>query len=248
MSEWSLTQLLSSLHEDIQTQLEVVRKSFAHPGTKGDGSEKVWIDLLNTYLPERYSASTAHVVDSRGQFSEQIDIVVYDRQYSPFVFNYKEQVIIPAESVYAVFEAKQTMSLQMIKYAQQKIKSVRNLYRTSLPIPYAKGTYPAKALIPIIGGILTLESEWTPALGPSLRKQLNEDLDQGLLDIGCSASHGYFYYDKQTKEFSLLPQEKAATAFLFKLISTLQFSGTVPMIDIQAYSDWLLKTDLTVSR
>lgn len=241
MSEWSLTQLLTSLHEDIENQLDIVRKSFAHPGTKGDGSEKVWIDLLNAYLPERYRASTAHVVDSHGQFSEQIDIVVYDRQYSPFVFKYKEQIIIPAESVYAVFEAKQTMNSQMIKYAQQKIKSVRNLHKTSLPIPYAKGTYPAKALIPIIGGILTLESEWSPALGSSLKKHLNENLGNGLLDIGCSASHGYFHHDQKTKNFVLLPQKKAATAFLFKLIAMLQFSGTVPMIDIQAYSDWLLK-------
>jgi hypothetical protein len=34
---------------------------------------------------------------------------------------------------------------------------------------------------------------------------------------------------------------KAATAFLFKLISQLQLSGTVPMIDVQAYAQWLLK-------
>ena len=43
-------------------------------------------------------------------FSEQIDVVVFDRQYSPFIFNYEGQTIIPAESVYAVFEAKQTVN------------------------------------------------------------------------------------------------------------------------------------------
>ena len=32
---------------------------------------------------------------------------------------------------------------------------------------------------------------------------------------------------------------RPATAFLFNLISTLQFSGTVPMIDVQAYAQWL---------
>ncbi len=34
---------------------------------------------------------------------------------------------------------------------------------------------------------------------------------------------------------------KPATAFLFKLISQLQFSGTVPMIDVQAYAQWLAR-------
>jgi hypothetical protein len=32
---------------------------------------------------------------------------------------------------------------------------------------------------------------------------------------------------------------KPATAFLFKLIAQLQFSGTVPMIDVDAYAEWL---------
>ncbi|MEM8366993.1 CBASS effector endonuclease NucC, partial [Morganella morganii] len=85
MSQWSLSQLLSSLHEDIQQRLSVVRKTFGHPGAKGDASENVWIDMLDTYLPKRYQAAKAHVVDSLGNFSQQIDVVVFDRQYSPFI-------------------------------------------------------------------------------------------------------------------------------------------------------------------
>jgi hypothetical protein len=140
MSEWSLAQLLASLHEDIQQRLSIVRKSFNHPDTKGDASEAVWIELLDKYLPRRYQAATAHVVDSKGAFSQQIDVVVFDRQYSPFIFNYQNQTIIPAESVYAVFEAKQAADAEVVAYAQEKVASVRRLHRTSLPIPYAGGT------------------------------------------------------------------------------------------------------------
>ena len=63
---------------------------------KATASEKVWLELLQTYLPQRYQAATAHVVDSLGAFSDQIDVVVFDRQYSPFIFNYEGQTIIPA--------------------------------------------------------------------------------------------------------------------------------------------------------
>jgi hypothetical protein len=185
MSEWSLSQLLSSLHEDIQQRLATVRKSFNHSGTKGDASENVWISMLETYLPKRYQAAKAHVVDSLGNFSQQIDVVIFDRQYSPFIFSYENETIIPAESVYAVFEAKQTADAGLVAYAQEKVASVRRLHRTSLPIPYAKGVYPAKALIPIIGGLLTFESEWSPALGPSFDKALAAGLGDGRLDIGC---------------------------------------------------------------
>jgi hypothetical protein len=120
MTDWSLPVLLASLHEDIQQRLATVRKSFGHPGTMGDASERVWIEHLDKYLPRRYQA-TAHIVDSLGKFSQQIDVVVFDRQYSPFIFNYESQTIIPAESVYAVFEAKQTANAALVAYAQEKV-------------------------------------------------------------------------------------------------------------------------------
>jgi hypothetical protein len=192
-----------------------------------------------TYLPKRYQAATAHVVDSKGVFSDQIDVVVFDRRYSPFIFHYQGQTIIPAESGYAVFEAKQAINAAQVEYAQKKAASVRRLHRTSLPIPHAGGTYPAKPLIPILGGILTFESDWTPAFGQSFGDVLSADRGNSRLDLGCIAGHGYFSRNAQTGAYETFPGGKPATAFLFKLIAQLQFSGTVPMIDVQAYADWL---------
>ena len=239
MTAWSLTTVLSGLHEDIQRRLETTRRSFGHPGTKGDASEEIWRSMLETYLPRRYQVANAHIVDSEGNFSGQIDVAIFDRQYSPFILQYEGQTILPAESIYAVFEAKQTCSASNIAYAQEKVASVRRLHRTSLPIPHAGGNYPPKPLIPIYGGLLTLESEWSPPLGESLERTLREGADDGRLDLGCIAAHGYFTRDPQTDVYQLYAVGKPATAFLFKLISELQVSGTVPMIDVQAYARWL---------
>jgi hypothetical protein len=241
MTNWSLAVLLDGLHDDIQNRLEIVRKTLGHPGAKGDASEDVWLELLKTYLPQRYQAAKAYVVDSKGMFSDQIDVVVFDRQYSPFIFHYQDQTIIPAESVYAVFEAKQTINASLVEYAKKKVASVRRLYRTSLPIPYAKDVYPAKPLIPIIGGILAFESDWSPAFGLPLQNALNNGDPDGTLDLGCIAAHGYFCLDSSTGTYEIVPKGKPATAFLLKLISQLQFSGTVQMMDVQAYAQWLSK-------
>ncbi|MEW5425200.1 DUF6602 domain-containing protein [Amorphus sp. 3PC139-8] len=241
MSEWSLSDILTNLHDDIQGRLQRARQSFGHAGTKGDASENVWLELLQKYLPARYQAANAHVVDSMGNFSDQIDVVVFDRQYSPFIFNYENQLIIPAESVYAAFEAKQSLNADHVSYAQQKIATVRRLHRTSLPIPHAGGTYPPKPLIPIIGGILTFESDWKPALGQSMVKAIEAGKGDLRLNLGCVAAHGHFRFNEDSVTYEIDEGGKAATAFLFDLISTLQFSGTVPMIDIKAYGQWLLK-------
>jgi hypothetical protein len=239
MTDWSLVTLLENLHDDIQHRLEACRKVFGHPGTKGDASEGVWLELLQKYLPRRYQADKAFVVDSHGVFSDQIDVVVYDRQYSPFIFNYQDQIIVPAESVYAVFEAKQAVNAAMVAYAKKKVASVRCLHRTTLPIPHAGGTYPAKALPRIFGGVLSFESDWNPPLGESLLDQLHDDEKDKALDFGCVAAQGHFFWDTKAGSYQVHSGGKPATAFLFKLISELQFSGTVPMIDVQAYAQWL---------
>jgi len=64
---------------------------------------------------------------------------------------------------------------------------------------------------------------------------------QTSIDIGCVASHGHFFFNQDAAQYTFVNENKPATAFLFKLISQLQFSGTVPMIDIEAYSQWLTK-------
>lgn len=236
MSAWSLPKLLAGLHDDIERRLAVAREAFGHPGAKGDASEHVWLELLQTYLPLRYRAEKAHVVDSKGVFSDQIDIVVFDRQYSPLIFRYEGELIIPAESVYAVFETKQVINAAHIDYAQRKVASVRRLYRTSLPIPHAGGTHGPKALPYILGGILAFESDWNPPLGESLTEALAQNRE-GQLDLGCIAAHGFFC--EMSGRISVTHQGKPATAFLLELIARLQSSGTVPMIDTRAYAQWL---------
>lgn len=237
MKEWSLKLLLESLHDDIHQRLDIARKAMAHPVSKGDASEEIWLKLFQLYLPKRYQAERAFIVDSKGTFSEQIDVVVFDRQYSPFIFTFEGQTIIPAESVYAVFEAKQSVNAAMVKYAQEKVESVRNLYQTSLPIPHAGGTFDAKPPIKILGGILAFESDWTPSLGDPLKKAL--ETNNGSLNLGCVAAHGNFYFDEKSSTYKFDLGGKPSTSFLFNLISKLQFSGTVPMIDVMAYSKWL---------
>jgi hypothetical protein len=179
------------------------------------------------------------VVDSLGAFSDQIDVVIFDRQYTPFIFTYQGMCVIPAESVYAVFEAKQSLTRANLEYAQKKVASVRQLHRTSLPIPYANGTYPAKVPARIIGGFVCLSSDYNPSFGAAAEDQLAADKENGQIDVGCIANAGTFSLNQEAGYYDFKPGEKAATEFLFELIARLQALATVPMIDVRAYAEWL---------
>jgi hypothetical protein len=233
---WSLPTLLDNFHQTVEGELRRARATLGHPTEKGDASEEVWIEVLNNHLPARYRAIKAHVVDSTGTFSEQIDVVIHDRQYSPLIFELKKSQIVPAESVYAVFEAKQDATADHVHYAQAKVASVRKLQRTSVAVPTVDGVKPAKAPGPIIGGLLTLTCPWTSPLGDTMYGHLCKDLGNGRLDVGCVADAGLFLYNEAQKRHDLITAPKAATRFLFELIARLQELGTVAMIDVRAYA------------
>jgi hypothetical protein len=237
MSGWSLEKLLAGLHGEISLRLERSRAAIGHPVAKGDATEGIWIELLRNYLPERYRVDKAFVIDSTDATSQQIDIVIYDRQYTPLIFRQDGTLVIPAESVYAVFEAKQSIDPYQVEYAANKIASVRALHRTSLPIPSASGLQPAKPPGHILGGLLTFESEWHPPMGEPLIKALGEAAKLSPLDIGCVAAHGIFM--RQDSGHAIEMDKRAATAFLLELIARLQTAATVPMIDVRAYAKYL---------
>lgn len=236
-SVWSLERMLNGLHQRVERELRMARETVGHNPTLGESSQKVWIRLLDTYLPERYRARTGTVMDSDGSFSDQIDVVIFDRQYSPLLFEFEGAVVIPVEAVYAVFESKQELKGHFVGYAQKKVASVRRLKRTSITIPTINGSF-KKTPQHILGGFLALEADYRKSLEGVLVEHLKAERGEGRLDLGCVASLGTFGCggaDSTEARFD----EKAATSFLFELLSRLQACGTAPAIDFRAYGRWL---------
>ena len=236
--------LLKGLHDLLANELGIARSIIAHSGTKGDVSEGRWIEMLKLHLPSRYQVSKAFVIDSKNECSDQIDIVIHDRQYSPFVLQFGSAFYVPAESVYAVFEVKQEMSGDEIKYAADKVASVRRLHRNSIPIAHAGGTYPAKPLQHIMGGLLCLKSSWSPGFGVSFQSAIGAVAGPGQLELGCAAQDGVYEieYDQTTPPKIDINGVSAPLAyFLLRLIARLQCLATVPCLDVMAYAKWLNK-------
>jgi hypothetical protein len=194
--------------------------------------------MLNTYLPKRYQAAKAFVLDADGNLSEQIDIVIFDRQYSPFLFSQDGACYVPAESVYALLEVKQDLNKENLEYAGSKAASIRNLRRTSAPIPHAGGTFEPRKLFPIMAGVLTLGNTWNPPFGDSFERVISQLPSEKRIDIGCALQFGAF--DVQYVEGSkpqIEKDEKNTLIFFFlRLLSRLQSLGTVPAIEINEYA------------
>lgn len=235
MDNKSLRNVYKQVQSQMAAKLTVSNTAIYHNSEKGDSSETDWIDWCKTYLPKRYQVDKAFVVDSKDKFSEQIDMVIYDAQYSLLVFEHNNVKYVPAESVYCVFEIKQELNKQNIDYAGNKALSVRKLHRTSAPVPYAAGTHKPKILHSIPVGILTLSSTWSDSLGKNFKENILSLKGDKTLQLGCVIDEGSFSIS-ENGNIDISSKDVALISFYFKLLSCLQKIATVPVIDIESYA------------
>src|SRR5215213_6755015 len=95
--------LLMKQQKKLLTELDTNSDVHDHPTDLGDATELDWKAAIKDFLPERYQVEKARVLDADDKISEQIDIVIFDRQYCPLWLKGEgTSQYIPAESVYAV--------------------------------------------------------------------------------------------------------------------------------------------------
>jgi len=258
--------LFNGLQSQMNAQLNTNREFITHPGSKGDSLENAWIEWLSKYLPNRYSVDKAIIIDHEGNTSHQIDIVIYDNWFTPFIFSQNGFHYIPAEGVYAIFEVKPDLKGNVegktyIEYAAEKIASVRVLKRTSTKMINSGSEVPARPLTKILGGILT--STNTIKQVSTIEKQLKSQTGFKSIDFGCIADYGSFYIDydgeedtslrnendfnkrysdyynlRIFKELNFSRPENSLITFFMQLTRYLQQAiGTVPAINLQTYLD-----------
>lgn len=228
-----LKQAFANVQIGLRNQMALATQSISHAGTMGSVNEDHWLELLRSYLPNRYEVDTGIIIDSKGNRSDQIDVVIFDRHFTPTLLDQKKHRYIPAEAVYAIFECKPAINKGYIDYAQDKATSVRNMTRTSVPISYAAGTFKPKPHFRILAGLLAPKAEWVDGLGASFLRNLGQD-PQSALDCVCALEHGC--YDNYGDDVLVSSDDGAMMLFLFRLLERLQSLGSVPAIDWAAYS------------
>lgn len=247
MPKIELSKLYCNIQKEMIASLNLSASAVVHSGTKGDATENDWINFFKSYLPTRYKVDKGIVIDSKGNQSQQIDIIIYDNHYSYFVFHRDDTLLVPAESVYAVFEVKQNLNKEHIQYAGNKAKSVRELLRTSAPIKHAGGQYPPKELHEIVSGLLTTTCDWQEPIQSKVVKNLKERDYPERLDLVCSINNSTFSvnnnvflseYDSEANyEILFCESNKSLVYLLLSLLKKLQDIGTVPAISFSDYEE-----------
>ena len=221
----------------LRSELERARGVIDHPGLKGDASEERWRDMLTLHLPRRYRVCKGQVVDSRGGISEQIDVIIHDAHYCPLFLQEGGTCFVPAESVYAVFEAKQKLTAAYVQAAGAKAASVRQLFRTSAAILDCGEKKLPRPSTEILAGVLALAAGWKDGLGGGFKGAFAELSDIARLDLGCVLGAGAFELVRSDgkEELVIAHPDAALVTFFLRLVHRLQAIGTIAAIEWPAY-------------
>lgn len=80
-----------------------------HDLTAGTYREEIWADFFRRIVPKKFNiARSVFIIDSKENISNEVDIAIYDEQYTPYIFNYGLIKFIPIEAVAAVVQCKST--------------------------------------------------------------------------------------------------------------------------------------------
>ena len=95
-----------------------------HHLTQGEFKELFLSELLENFITSQISIGSGIIVDSKGNQSNQTDIILYDNRILPPILSFEKQGIFPIEGVLGTIEVKTNLTEKEIINAE---KNARNL-------------------------------------------------------------------------------------------------------------------------
>lgn len=102
---YSLAENYESLESSLVKQLSLETPN--HHLTTGTNREDIWLTLFERIIPRKFCIEQGvFIIDSYGNISAEVDLAVFDEQYTPYIFNYGKIKFIPIEAVAVAIQCK----------------------------------------------------------------------------------------------------------------------------------------------
>lgn len=108
--------------------VEQLNFNVEHGTTIGGFREEIWKKLFQSIVPKKFSIErSVFIIDSKGNVSNEVDLAIFDEQYTPYIFKYGTLKFIPIEAVAVVIECKsKTIKIDMWTDSIDKLRTSFN--------------------------------------------------------------------------------------------------------------------------
>ena len=111
---------------------ETKQNKLRHTGEFGTYREGIARDFLQSFLPQRLAIDTGFIVNSLGEVSGQIDLVIYDPSLTPPLESKNRQRFFPIETVIAAGEVKSDVERKKFEEGLIRLAKIKEM-RSDLP-------------------------------------------------------------------------------------------------------------------
>ncbi len=162
MSNENEEKVFQKIHENYHYMNSMMAKEMdlatMHGGLTGNYREEMWVKFFRSIVPRKFSlAQGVMIIDSKKRVSNEVDIAVYDEQYTPYVFQYNALKFIPIEAVAMVIECKSASldeerlrdwaeNIDKLETSAAGIARTISGYTIGITNPTQKRTHPLKIL------------------------------------------------------------------------------------------------------
>jgi hypothetical protein len=239
----------------MRADIKKARAILEHPVIKGASFEEVFRCFLREYLPNSLNVSTGIIVDSKGNSSRQLDVIISDALKTPIFFKSENIRVIPVECVYAIVEVKAYLNSIELKRTFENMQSVRNLKKIAFIKPNVTDIIKRTCNLygqeweiwPISYFIFAFDSDELPKLSALLNK-IHESAsapEWSRIDTICVLDKGVICnYSLSEEKFDALPspnsklyvcRTKDALLLFYSLISKYIFQTWLPPFRFTPY-------------
>lgn len=123
MNEKILKDIFDNLELSLKNEMKI---KIQHNLEDGKYREYLVKRLLSKIVPSKYEITNGFIIDSENNKSDEMDIIIYDKNYVPPFFD-ETYTVVPIESVIAVIQVKTTLTTVELKKSINNLNSIDKL-------------------------------------------------------------------------------------------------------------------------
>jgi hypothetical protein len=240
------------ISKQMQNDFKDIQESIDHRGEKGRSAEEIFREFLKIYFPKNLDVSTGFIIDSNGNQSKQMDVIISDAAKTPIFYEDSLIRILPVECVYAVIEVKSMLDSNSLKTGLENMLSVRKLEKKAFtkPPPYDNFSVSAYGTIwpirPSHYFLFAFDSIDLTGLAATMKQKYDaENLGiSSRIDSTCVLHKGVICNQFPSGVLDALPEPNSVIAnvytdrallFFYLLISSHLFQAQMPFFQLHEY-------------
>lgn len=248
----NLENVFRAINKKMILDFQEISSEIEHRGSKGKVREiEIVYEYLSKYVPGNIGIANGEIISTNDQVSNEIDIILFEKNSTPYLLKKEGYQIFPIECVYSVIEVKSFLDKSQIEDSFKKILKVKNMPKLSFepqkgPIITHTNLYDSEwQFFPTVGFVIAYDSIDLKTLNQHLEDLNNIHPIEKRIDSVWVLNKGMIVnFNTENEMIELAPNSKTITRPIMSenplMLLTIQLqsillSGFMPHFNLKSY-------------